>query len=131
VKIAIATDEGKTVSRHFGQARYYLVAMVENGQVAARELREKPSHQHFANEPHAEPPSQPHGFGPAEENRHARMAEVIKDCQVLLCGGMGRGAYESMKAQGIRPIVTDIASIDEAVAAWAQGKLVDHTDRLH
>jgi len=27
--------------------------------------------------------------------------------------------------------VTDIASIDEAVAAWAQGKLVDHTDRLH
>lgn len=131
MKIAIATDEGKSVSQHFGRAKYYLVATVENGQLVGRELRDKPSHQHFANDPHIDQPGQPHGYGPTEENRHTRMAEVIKDCEVLLCGGMGMGAYESMKDHGIRPIVTDIASVDEAVVAWAQGKIVDRTDRLH
>ena len=41
------------------------------------------------------------------------------------------GAYESMKVRGIRPVVTDIAAIDEAVMAYATGKIVDHIDKLH
>jgi predicted Fe-Mo cluster-binding NifX family protein len=44
---------------------------------------------------------------------------------------MGMGAYESMKTRGIRPIVTDIASIDEAVIAYVEGKIVDQVERLH
>jgi predicted Fe-Mo cluster-binding NifX family protein len=44
---------------------------------------------------------------------------------------MGMGAYESMKMRGIRPIVTDIASIDEAVTAYVEGKIVDQVERLH
>jgi predicted Fe-Mo cluster-binding NifX family protein len=44
---------------------------------------------------------------------------------------MGMGAYESMQARGIRPVVTDIASIDEAVMAYLDGGIVDHVDRLH
>jgi predicted Fe-Mo cluster-binding NifX family protein len=44
---------------------------------------------------------------------------------------MGIGAYESMKTRGIRPVVTDIASIDEAVMAYIEGKIVDQVDRLH
>jgi predicted Fe-Mo cluster-binding NifX family protein len=59
------------------------------------------------------------------------MAVAIKDCEVLLCRGMGAGAYESMKQAGIRPIVTDIKSIDEAVQAYLAGQLVDHVERLH
>jgi hypothetical protein len=54
---------------------------------------------------------------------------AIADCQVLLCRGMG--VYESMQARGIRPVVTDIASIDEAVMAYLDGGSVDHVDRLH
>jgi predicted Fe-Mo cluster-binding NifX family protein len=44
---------------------------------------------------------------------------------------MGAGAYESMKQAGIRPVVTDIASIDEAVLAYVEGRIVDRTDWLH
>lgn len=40
------------------------------------------------------------------------------DCQYLVVGGMGAGAYESMQHEGIKPIVTDLSSIDEAVQAW-------------
>ena len=84
------------------------------------------------NEPHEpETSGQPHGFGRAAQDRHRRMAEAISDCEALLCRGMGMGAYESMQARGIRPVVTEIASIDEAVIAYVEGHIVDHVDRLH
>jgi predicted Fe-Mo cluster-binding NifX family protein len=132
VKIAAITDDGNTISQHFGRAQYYLVATVENGEIIDRELREKLSHAQFANEPHAaDIPGQPHGMDPASHNRHLQMAEAIADCEALLCRGMGMGAYESMKTRGIKPIVTDIASIDEAVMAYVEGKIVDQVERLH
>jgi predicted Fe-Mo cluster-binding NifX family protein len=132
MKIAAITDDGRTISQHFGRAPYYLVATVENGAIVNREMRDKLGHAHFANEPHeGDQPGQPHGFDPASQSRHVRMAEAIADCQALLCGGMGAGAYQSMAERGIKPVVTDVVSVDEAVMAYVEGKLVDRTDRLH
>jgi predicted Fe-Mo cluster-binding NifX family protein len=132
MKIAAITDDGRTISQHFGRAPYYLVATVENGAIINREMRDKLGHAHFANEPHeGDRPGQPHGFGPAAQNRHVQMAEAIADCQALLCGGMGAGAYQSMMERGITPVVTEITSIDEAVMAYVEGKIVDRTDWLH
>jgi predicted Fe-Mo cluster-binding NifX family protein len=59
------------------------------------------------------------------------MVEAIADCDVLLARGMGAGAYESIKRAGIRPIVSEIAGIDEAVQAFLAGTLTDHVERLH
>jgi predicted Fe-Mo cluster-binding NifX family protein len=132
MKIAAITDDGMSISQHFGRANYYLVVTVENGQIVNREMRDKLSHSHFANEPHdPETLGQPHGFSPASQDRHSRMAQAITDCEVLLCRGMGMGAYESMKTYGIRPIVTDIAAIDDAINAYIDGSIVDQIDRLH
>jgi hypothetical protein len=36
-----------------------------------------------------------------------------------------------MKQAGIRPIVIDIAKIDEAVVAYLAGHLKDHVEKLH
>ncbi len=132
MKIAAITEDGETISRHFGRAFYYLVVSVEDGQIVGRELRDKLGHAQFADEPHEEsPPGQPHGFGPASHNRHVRMAEAIADCEVLLCGGMGAGAYHSMQQRGIKPLVTEISSIEEAVKAYIDGHIVDRVDWLH
>ena len=132
MKIAVITDDGTTISQHFGRAPYYLVATVENGQIVKRELRNKLGHAHFVSQPHPEEqPGQPHGMDPASHNKHLQMAEVIADCEALLCRGMGMGAYQSMQARGIRPVVTDIAVIDEAVMAYVQGNIVDRVERLH
>lgn len=132
MKIAVITDDGTTISQHFGRAPYYLVATVENGQIVKRELRNKLGHSHFINQPHAEEvPGQQHGMDPVSHDKHLQMAEAIADCETLLCRGMGMGAYESMKVRGIRPVVTDIVSIDEAVIAYTQGNIVDQVERLH
>lgn len=132
MKIAAITDDGHTISQHFGRAPYYSVVTLENDRIVAREQRDKLGHAQFGGETHAEGNDpRGHGFDPAAQDRHARMAEAIADCQVLLCGGMGAGAYEGMRARGIKPVVTDIISIDEAVTAFIEGRIVDQTDRLH
>lgn len=132
MKIAAITDDGQTISQHFGRASHYMVVTIENGKIVDRALRDKLGHRQFADEPHAsDQPGQPHGMDSASHNKHLRMAEAIADCEALLCRGMGMGAYESMKACNIRPVVTDIASIDEAVIAYVDGRIVDLVDRLH
>jgi predicted Fe-Mo cluster-binding NifX family protein len=132
MKIAAITDDGNTISQHFGRAQYYLVATVENGQIVDRELREKLGHAQFANKPHAaDIPGQPHGMDSASHDRHILMAQAILDCKALLCRGMGMGAYESMKVAGIQPVVTDIITIEEAVLAYVNGQIEDHVERLH
>jgi predicted Fe-Mo cluster-binding NifX family protein len=132
MKIAIVSDDGTTISQHFGRAAYYVVVTVENNQVVSREKRDKLGHSHFANEPHGEgADARGHGYGDAAQSRHARMVSAIADCQVLVARGMGAGAYDSMQAAGIRPVVTDIPEIDDAVQAYLEGRLVDHTERLH
>jgi predicted Fe-Mo cluster-binding NifX family protein len=132
MKIAAITDDGKTISQHFGRAPYYLVITIVDGEIAEKQLRNKLGHTQFHEESHpSDPPGQPHGFGPAAHERHLRMAESIADCEVLLCRGMGAGAYNSMLQRGIRPIVTDIIPIEEAALAYAEGRIVDHTELLH
>jgi len=59
------------------------------------------------------------------------MAGSIADCQVLICGGMGMGAYESMRRLNITPVVTDIIDIDTAVNQYIKGNLIDQTEKLH
>lgn len=133
MKIAVITDDGKTISQHFGRAPYYLVFSVENGQIVQRELREKMGHNQFSAEPHPEEHhhSGEHGQDEVSHGKHTLMAGTISDCQVLLCGGMGYGAYESMRRLNIRPVVTDLGDIDAAVQSYLNGTLVDHTEKLH
>jgi predicted Fe-Mo cluster-binding NifX family protein len=133
MKIAVITEEGKTISQHFGRAPYYLVLTIEEGKIVDREMREKVGHHHsHAAEQHAhEGEGHGHGSDSDSHQKHVSMAEAIADCKALICGGMGRGAYESMQALNIQPLVTVIKDIDEAAQAFLDGKLIDHSELLH
>lgn len=135
MKIAAVSEDGVTISQHFGRAPFYVVVTVEDGKIVARERRDKLGHAQFAGEPHDSEAhgsdSRGHGFDPAAQSRHARMAAAIADCDVLLARGMGAGAYYSMEQAGIRPVITDIVEVDEAVKAVISGQIIDHTERLH
>jgi predicted Fe-Mo cluster-binding NifX family protein len=129
-KIAAVTDDGETISQHFGRAMYYEVLSVEDGKVVKRERREKMGHHNFAHEEHHHSNGQ-HGFDESSHNKHVSMAEAIKDCKILLARGMGNGAYQSMLQLNIKPLVTDIKNIDDAVKAVINGTIIDHTEKLH
>lgn len=134
MRIAAVSDDGKTISEHFGRAAYYVVLEVREGEIHAQERREKPGHhsfQHDHQHNHAHPAGEGHGMGAGAQSRHEAMIEVIRDCEVILARGMGRGAYQHLERAGIQPFVTDIVGIHEAVEAYLEGKLIDHSDRLH
>lgn len=139
MKIAVVTDDSQTISQHFGRARHYIVVTVEDGQVTARETREKAGHHQFQLEhdhdhhQHDQHHLQQHGHGfdPAAQNRHTRMITTITDCDVLLARGMGGGIYQDLQQAGIRPILTTVADIDEAINLYLGGRLEDHPERLH
>ena len=132
MKIAAVSDDGITICQHFGRAMLYVVITVEDGEVIGKETRPKAGHHTFAGGQHAEMvPGERHGYDAGSQARHAAMAESITDCQVLIAGGMGWGAYESMKSRNIEGIVTDVQSIDEAVKLYVEGKLANLMERLH
>jgi predicted Fe-Mo cluster-binding NifX family protein len=134
MKIAVITEDGQTISQHFGRAPYYLVFTVEDKEIVSKELRDKVGHQQFAQEPHeheSENDPRGHGFGAPSDAKHARMIEAIRDCEAVIVRGMGRGAYLAMEQANIRPFVSELADAEEAVKAYIGGTLTDHTERLH
>jgi len=128
MKIALVTNDGETISQHFGRSRYYKIYTVEDKKIIDTEMRERGTG-HFAQqaqpvaeEPHIDPMGR-HGFGAAAASRHGMMAAEISDCNMLIAGGMGAGAYESFKAAGLDVVLTDKMMIEEAVQAQIDGTL--------
>jgi predicted Fe-Mo cluster-binding NifX family protein len=134
MKIAAVTEDGVTLSQHFGRAPYYLVLTVENGKIVSREKRNKAGH-HTMGGPgcHSESSCHDgkHGMDAESQNKHAGMLANILDSQVLLAGGMGYGAYTSLKNSGIEPVITNARNIEEATQLYLEGKLENLVEKLH
>ena len=131
MKIAAITEDGTAISQHFGRAPLYVVVTVEDGEIVNKETRDKAGHHTFAAHDVELAPGERHGYDAGAQTRHASMVENIADCQVLIAGGMGWGAYESLKSRNIQAIVTDVGTIDEAVKLYLEDKLPNLMERLH
>jgi len=132
MKIAFVSDDGKTICRHFGRAQYYQVVEVENGEEIGRELREKMGHQNFSSSEIKHTQNNgPHGFDPASQKKHSEMLTAISDCEIIVAGGMGQGAYQSMQENGMKVFVVSMDEIDQALEAYIAGNLEDMADLVH
>jgi len=135
MKIAIATDDGSTISQHFGQAKKYVVITIEDGFIIFRETLMKANRQDFkrdglygqtrrCDDMHAK------GYGRQSEDNDKRIIETINDCQVVLARSMERGVFIGFRQMDIQPILTDIHAIDNAVHAVINGSIKNHPERL-
>ena len=132
IKIAFVTDDGTTISPHFGRARYFEVITVENGRISRREKREKTGHHTFSGEEHGDAHEEgKHGFDEHSRHKHESMLASITDCQVVVARGMGAGAYDHITEAKMKPILTSLKTIDEAVQEIISGRITDHPERLH
>ena len=133
MKIAAVSENGKTISQHFGRATQYVVVNTEDGKIISQETRTKAGHADFAAAGHhgLGCGCEAHGYEAGAAEKHGAMARNILDCSVLLTGGMGWGAYESLKTHNIEPIVTDVKGIEEAVKLYLEGELPNLMERLH
>ncbi len=127
--IAIATDDGVTVSSHFGRALFYEVLNLSDGKVVKRERREKASHLIFASE--GTDGEHNHHHGEAYKQRHQMMVSPILDCQAVVVRGMGTGAVEHLRGANISAILTGLHTIEEVVHAIATDTLDNDPRRIH
>lgn len=137
MKIAIVSDDGKTISRHFGRAAYYLIFHIEDGEITGKEQRAKPGHNQFAHQHHHEHGheihlhEQGHGMDAQSADKHNQMLDPVADCAAVIAGGMGMGAYRSIEQANMRPFITTLRDAEEAARAYIAGTLTDHPERLH
>jgi len=117
MKIAVASD-GVGISPHFGRCACFLVFQVDNGQVVGKESRPN-TYTAFAlgqcDHGHN------HGHGP--------IVNALRDCTLVLCGGIGWHAAEELKQYGIQvSVVGENISPDEAVRRYLVGELPEGGD---
>jgi predicted Fe-Mo cluster-binding NifX family protein len=126
--IAFVTDDGSTISAHFGRALYYEIITLQNGEVTDRKHLSKAGHHTFGQEGDDKGG---HGDPHHQDHKHAAMTALLAGASVLIARGMGTGAQHHLLASGIRPILTDLRTIDEALKQYVAGTLVDNPNRLH
>ncbi|MCB9087391.1 MAG: iron-molybdenum cofactor biosynthesis protein [Calditrichae bacterium] len=130
MKIAVATEDGKTIFAHFGRSPYFAIFEVEQDRIINQSMRQNTFTGHFRGKhEHHQPGDHHHGAG--DSHHHRSVAEGLKDCQVVISQGMGRKAWEDLRAQGIEMIVTDENQVETAVQKYLAGELTDRVERLH
>ncbi|MGB9824176.1 MAG: NifB/NifX family molybdenum-iron cluster-binding protein [Candidatus Hydrothermia bacterium] len=123
MKIAIASDDGKTLSMHFGRALGFVIVEVEGNEV--KSVKYIPN----TITPHSRGEHKEHGEH--HGHHHDYILENLKDVEVVIAGGMGRRLFEDLKAAGKKVFVTDEEDVMEAVDLFLKGELKNLDELLH
>lgn len=112
MKIAVTSQNRKTVTGHAGKCRKFWIYEVEGSAVTSKNLLELPIEQSF------------------HESSHAA-THPLDDVNVLIAGGMGQGLQFRLKQKGIQALSTAETDPDRAVDAWLAGTLEEVPAELH
>lgn len=117
MKIAVASSDGVSISRHFGRSGCFLVFEVQDGVIRGKEVRDNTYTAHAQGECQ-ENESHEH------DHSHADVLSALHDCEAVLCLGMGWRAAQDLEANGIRPyLLPNDCTPEAAVLLMITGKL--------
>lgn len=128
MKIAVATEEGGGISAHFGRSPFFTIFETRDGVVIDRSQRQNTFTRHGRGEAHQDGE---HHHGQGDPHAHHSAALGLGDCTVVISHGMGRRAWEDLRARGIEMIVTDETDAEKAVRMYLAGELRDQVEKLH
>lgn len=106
-KIAFPTDDGETISRHFGKASFFQVIALDDGGEPAVEKRS------------------------TQDQGHGGKFAQLEDCHVLIGAGMGQPAYDRVQSMGLEVLLTGEKQIEVALAKYQAGELASDLRRVH
>jgi len=116
MRIAITSQNRKTVTDHAGKCRNFWLFDIESGQSKEKHLVELAIEETF----HA---------------NHAQIAEPLAGIQMLITGGLGPGLSRRLSQMGIQIVVTEEKDPETVVKAFLSGTLVslpiNHEERCH
>ena len=112
MKVAVTSQNRKSIAEHAGRCRKFWVFVAENGKIVDRELLELPKEQAF----HESSPHEPH---------------PLDDIDVLIAGGLGQGLVMRLARKGIKGLVTKESDPEKAVLLYLSGFLEGDQPNLH
>ncbi|MBU4246049.1 MAG: NifB/NifX family molybdenum-iron cluster-binding protein [Nanoarchaeota archaeon] len=115
MKIAIASDDKKTISHHFGRALGFVVFDIKNDKTVSRDYRNNIGK----------------NSGECGSCDHSAMIKNVKDCKIVISYGMGQRIYNDLTSSGIIPLVTEEETVDEALNQFLKNELKNRLDKLH
>lgn len=118
LKIAIPSDDERTIASHFGRTRGFTIFEIEGKEIKHQEYRLN----NFTG----------HARGLAEAgheiDRHGPILTALQDCGVVIAHGMGRRIYDDLRAFGIATYITAETDIEKALDRYLEGRLVDRPE---
>lgn len=115
MKVAIATDDKLTISHHFGRTLGFRVFEIKDNKIVGEEYRENIGKNN----------------GQCGSCGHSSMIANIKDCDLVVCYGMGQGIYNDLVRHNIKAVITEEETVDNAIICLMKDDLVNRLDRLH
>jgi len=115
MKIAVASDDKKTISEHVGRACGFVVFEIQNEVIISQEYRDNIGK----------------STGECHSCDHETMINNIKDCEAVISYGMGQRIYADLLKHNIKAIVTDEKTVTDAVHQFIKNTLKNRTDKLH
>lgn len=117
MRIAVPTNDGTSISEHFGRSAEFLIFETENGQIKSRKSKSNAGkHSHSQGECK-------HHSSDASSDNHTGILATLADCELVICAGIGRGAAEALQGRGTQIVVTPSAPAEATVAAYLAGTL--------
>ena len=118
MKIAIASDDGKTISSHFGRTKGFVIFEIKGKEIKSQKYRPNTFTHHVR---------ELEGAG-HNTHDHTPILNALKDCKTVISHGMGRRIYDDLKRIGIEVFVTDETDVRKAIDLYINGELIDKQD---
>lgn len=138
IKVAMVSNNGRSLNGSFGSAKYFEVITVENNEVTGRETRETYNYEAAQEVPDILVKSENNGMKSFSLNvvdkskeKHMKIAKSISDCDYVVARGMCANAYDSILQFKMKPVLTTLKEFDDVVKEIIEGTIVNHTERIH
>jgi predicted Fe-Mo cluster-binding NifX family protein len=119
MRIAIASDDAKTIASHFGKTRGFIIYDLAGTAVTSKRYVENTftghargleGHDHVV-------------------DRHGPILQALDGCRAVIAQGMGRRIYDDLRAAGIEAFIVNETDADRALQLFLGNALRDHPDK--
>jgi len=141
MKIAVASDDGITLTGHVGRCEMFIVFEVNKKEIINVEKRlnsftmhKTGEHQNLEHHNHEHQNLEHHNHEHRNHEhqgtgRHLGIINGLKDCDYLFCCSGGPGLIDDLKSSGIQTIFTEEMEAEKAVKLFLDDKLESDPDK--
>ena len=139
MKIAVPSNDNTTLSQHFGRIAGFIIFEISEGKIVSTKYRFNTFTHHVTGQQNQYGPFPGHGHGHDHlqetchhehhgHHSHGRILDALRDCEVVIAGGMGYRLQEDLNQAGKKIYITRQADARQAVELFLKDELVSDKD---